>query len=72
MYFMMNLFNSASNFSEYFGGYCERLCQITNQINKGLLTQIVEKIERRIETGNMIFLAEMGGVQQCYLIGLMI
>jgi len=58
---MMDLFNSASNFSAYFDGYCERLCQLMNQINKDIITQIVERIEKRIKAGNMIFLAGNGG-----------
>jgi len=61
MYFMMDLFQSASNFSAYFDGYCERLCQLMNQVNKDMLTQIVENMEKRIEAGNIIFLAGNGG-----------
>ncbi len=61
MYFMKELFQSAYDFSTYYDGYCERLCQLLHRLNKETLTKIADEMWNCINGGKTLFLAGNGG-----------
>ncbi|MGC8737041.1 MAG: SIS domain-containing protein [Candidatus Hydrogenedens sp.] len=61
MYFMKNLFQSSPSFTDYYNGYCERLCQILTHLNKDVLTKIADVMWNKISEGKTLFLAGNGG-----------
>ncbi len=61
MYYMKELFQSSGSFTEYYEGYCERLCQLLHRLNREVLTKIVDVMWNGIQNGKTIFLAGNGG-----------
>lgn len=61
MYFMKELFQSSCEFSLYYEGYCERLCQLLHRLNREMLTKIADEIWDTISEEKTLFLAGNGG-----------